>query len=105
MSKCFHIYEYDDNLKERLDTYQLQGKAILWWEEVNVIHAFDEEGVNLGDFQKYFKEKYFIEHFYDNKVKEFHDLWLRKLSLDEFMTKFTSLPRYVPYIHEDKAKV
>jgi len=31
MNKYFQIYEYDDNLKEMLEIYQLQGKSTLWW--------------------------------------------------------------------------
>ena len=39
------------------------------------------------------------------KKNECHDLWLQKLSMDNFITKFTSLLQYVPYIREEKAKV
>jgi len=45
------------------------------------------------------------ERFYDEKAKEFHDLHLGQMTMDEFITKFKSLLRYVPYIHEEKAKV
>jgi len=59
----------------------------------------------LENFQRYFKEKYLTKRFYDEKAKEFHDLRLGKMSMDEFITEFTSLLQYVPYIREDKAKV
>ena len=36
---------------------------------------------------------------------KFHGLWLGQLSMDEFVTKFTSLLRYVSYILEEKSKV
>lgn len=32
-TKYFQVYENDNNLKERLEIYQLQGKFSLWWEE------------------------------------------------------------------------
>eukprot|EP00253_Pinus_taeda_P007038 PITA_07038 len=38
-------------------------------------------------------------------AKEFHDLRLGQQTMDEFITQFTSLLRYVPYIREAKAKV
>eukprot|EP00253_Pinus_taeda_P028992 PITA_28992 len=56
-------------------------------------------------FQNYFKERYLIERFYDEKAREFHDLRLGQQSMDEFINCFTSLLRYVPYIKEEKAKV
>ena len=45
------------------------------------------------------------ERCYDDKAKEFHELRLGQLTIDEFVTKFTNLLRYVPYIREEKAKV
>ena len=39
------------------------------------------------------------------KTKEFHDLWLGKMTMDDYVTKFTSLLQYVPYLREEKAKV
>lgn len=45
------------------------------------------------------------ERFYDEKSWEFHDLRLRQQTMDEFITKFTPLLRYVPYIQEEKEKV
>jgi len=37
MNRYFKIYEYDNNLKARLEIYQLQGKATLWWEEIRTV--------------------------------------------------------------------
>eukprot|EP00253_Pinus_taeda_P025293 PITA_25293 len=39
------------------------------------------------------------------EAREFHDLRLGQQTMDEFITRFTSLLRYVPYIREEKAKV
>eukprot|EP00253_Pinus_taeda_P006753 PITA_06753 len=46
-----------------------------------------------------------MERFYDEKAREFHDLRLGQQTMDEFITRFTSRLRYVPYIREEKAKV
>eukprot|EP00253_Pinus_taeda_P006409 PITA_06409 len=77
INKYFQLYEYDQNLKN------------ITWEK----------------FQKYFKERYLTERFYDEKAREFHDLRLGQQSMGEFINRFTSLLRYVPYIKEEKAKV
>lgn len=56
-------------------------------------------------FQKYFKERYLKKCFYDKKLGEFHDLRLGQQTMDDFITCFTSLLCYVPYIQEEKAKL
>ena len=105
MNKYFQVYEYDHHFKARLAIFQLQAKATLWWEEVKMVWGVSEQDVTWEMFQRYFKEKYLTERFYDEKAREFHDLWLGQQTIDEFVTKFTSLLRYVPYIREEKAKV
>lgn len=105
MNKYFQLYEYDDNLKARLAIFQLQGKATLWWEEVKIVKGVTEQSITWENFQRYFKERYLTERFYDEKAREFHDLRLGQQTMDEFITRFTSLLRYIPYIREEKAKV
>lgn len=74
MNKYFHLYEYEHNLKARFIIFQMQGKATMWWEEVKTVRGVNEQSIAWENFQKYFKEKYLIERFYDEKEKEFHDL-------------------------------
>eukprot|EP00253_Pinus_taeda_P001681 PITA_01681 len=105
MNKYFQVYEYDHHLKARLAIFQLQAKATLWWEEVKMVRGITEQDVTWEKFQGYFKEKYLTEHVYDEKAREFHDLRLGQQTIDEFVTNFTSLLRYVPYIREEKAKL
>eukprot|EP00253_Pinus_taeda_P005349 PITA_05349 len=105
MNKYFQLYEYDHNLKAGLAIFQLQGKATLWWEEVKIVKGVTEQNITSDNFQKIFKERYLTERFYDEKAREFHDLRLGQQTIDEFVTRFTSLLRYVPYIREEKAKV
>ena len=69
------------------------------------VRNIDDQDVTWDAFQHYFKEKYLTEQFYDEKSKEFHDLKLGQMTMDEYITKFTSLLRYVPYLREEKAKV
>jgi len=69
------------------------------------VRKIDEEQVTWQEFQKHFKEKYLIEHYYDEKAKEFHELRLGTLTMDECVKRFTSLLRYVPYMQEEKPKI
>eukprot|EP00253_Pinus_taeda_P015939 PITA_15939 len=105
MNKYFQLYEYDNNLKVRLAIFQLEGKATLWWEEVKIVKGVTEQNITWDNFQRFFKERYLTERFYDEKAREFHDLRLGQQTMDEFITRFTSLLCYVPYIREEKAKV
>eukprot|EP00253_Pinus_taeda_P011015 PITA_11015 len=105
MNKYFQLYEYDHNLKAWLAIFQLQGKATLCWEEVKIVKSVTERTIRWEKFQKYFKERYLTERFYDEKAKEFHDLRLGQQTMDEFINRFASLLRYVPYLKEEKAKV
>eukprot|EP00253_Pinus_taeda_P008897 PITA_08897 len=89
----------------RLAIFQLQGKATLWWEEVKIVKEVTEQNITWDNFQRFFKETYLTECFYDEKARGFHDLRLGQQTMDEFVTRFTSLLRYVPYIREEKAKV
>lgn len=56
-------------------------------------------------FEKYFRQKYLCERYYDNKVKEFHEHKLRQLTVDEYTNRFLELLRYVPYIVNEKVKI
>lgn len=105
MNKYFQLYEYDHNLKARLTIFQLQGEATLWWKEVKIVKGVSEHTITWEKFQRYFKERYLTERFYDEKTREFHDLQLGQQTMDKFITRFTSLLHYVPYIREEKAKV
>lgn len=69
------------------------------------VGSIQEQDVTWESFLQYFKDKYLTKQFYDEKAKEFHDLRLGQMTMDEYITKFTSLLRYVPYLQEEKAKV
>ena len=55
-------------------------------------------------FEKYFKNKYLFERYYDQNTKEFYELKLGQLTMDEYVNKFLELIRYVPYIKDEKTK-
>jgi hypothetical protein len=61
--------------------------------------------VLLGNGLKYFRKKYLSEKYFDEKTKEFYELKLGQLTIEEYVNKFLDLLRYVPYIKAEKAKV
>ena len=56
-------------------------------------------------FNKYFKQKYHSYRYYDEKIKEFHELKLGQLTMEEYANKLLELLRYVRYIKDDKVKI
>ena len=56
-------------------------------------------------FKKYFKQKYIFHRYYDDKIKEFHELRLGQRTMEEYANKFLELLSYVRYIKDEKVKV
>ena len=54
---------------------------------------------------KHFKKKYLSNRHYDDKIKEFHELKLGQLTMEEYANKFLELLRYVRCIRDDKVKI
>jgi hypothetical protein len=63
-----------------------------------------EEDLSWKRFEKYFLKKYLLERYFDEKAKEFYELKLGQLTMEEYVNKFLDLLRYVPYIKAEKAK-
>ena len=55
--------------------------------------------------QKYFKKKYLSGWYYDDKIKEFHELRLGQQTMEKYAKKFLELLRYVKYIKDEKVKI
>ena len=56
-------------------------------------------------FKKYFKQKYLSDRYYDDKIKEFHEMILRQQTMEEYANNFLELLRYVRYIKYEKVKI
>ena len=56
-------------------------------------------------FKKYFKQKYFFDRYYDDKIKDFHELKLGQKTMEEYANNFLEILSYVRYIKDDKVKI
>jgi hypothetical protein len=92
-------------LKARVATFNLNGKASIWWEDLKNVKGIHEEDLSWERFEKYFRKKYLSEKYFDEKTKEFYELKLGQLTIEEYVSRFLELLRYVPYIKAEKAKV
>ena len=54
---------------------------------------------------RYFTRKYLSKWYHDRKRKEFYELGLGQLTMDEYVSKFLELLRYDDYIKEEKVKI
>ena len=65
----------------------------------------NERNIVWNQFKKYFKHKYLSDRYYDDNIKEFHELKLGQLTMEEYENKFLELLRNVTYIRDDKVKI
>ena len=68
------------------------------------------KGIHEGDlsweqFKKYFRKKYLSEKYFDEKTKDFSELKLGQIIIEEYVSGFLELLRYVPYIKVEKENV
>jgi hypothetical protein len=101
----FQIYNFSSNMKVRMAIYNLKGKAIIWWQDLKLAKGLKEKQLEWFDFKKYFNKQYLSESYYERKTKEFYELRLRQMTMEDLINKFMELLRFVPYIREDKVKI
>jgi hypothetical protein len=102
MKKYFRVHE---NLKAQIVVFKLNGKASIWWEGLSNVKGIHENDLSWKQFEKYFKKKYLSKKYFDGKTKEFYELKLGQLTIDEYINKFLELIRYVPYIKDEKVNM
>ena len=91
MKKYFDIYNYSNQLKVRLSIYNLTGKANIQWQDIKRVKGIKENNINHNTFKKYFKKKFLLEQYYEERAKEFYDLRLGTMSMKELNSKFLRL--------------
>jgi hypothetical protein len=105
LKKYFRVHGFSEKLKARVATFNLNEKASIWWEYLKNVKGIHEENLSWEKFEKYFRKNYLSEKYFDEKTKEFYELKLWQLTIEEYVNKFLDLLRYVPYIKVEKEKV
>jgi hypothetical protein len=83
----------------------LNGKASIWWEDIKNVKGIQKEDLSWERFEKYFRNKYLSKIYFDEKTKEFYELKPGQRTIEEYVSKFLELLRYVPYIKAENEKV
>jgi hypothetical protein len=53
----------------------------------------------------YFQEKYLFEHYYERKIKDFFEIKLGSMKMEEYENRFFELLKYVGFIKDEKVKI
>ena len=105
MRKYFQVQDYLGNMKARVSIFNLHGRESIRWENLRQVNKINERNITWRSFKKYFKQKYLSDRYYDDKIKEFHELRLGQHTMEEYVNKFLELLRYVRYIKDGKVKI
>ena len=83
MRKFFRLHDYSKNVKAKVSTFSLKGKADIWWEDVKNVRCIHEEDLTWSEFEQLFKKKYLLERYFDDRAKEFYELKMGLMIDDE----------------------
>lgn len=58
MKKFFKVHSYSEKMKDKIATFNIKGKAYIWWEYVKNVKGIWEEDLIWDNFERIFKKKY-----------------------------------------------
>ena len=105
MRKYFQLHNYSSHVEGRISIYQLKGKESMWWDQLVQVQHIKEKSVTWREFKKYFEKKYLTKRYYDKKMKEFFELKLRSMTIDEYKRRFLELLKYISFIKDGTVKI
>jgi hypothetical protein len=77
----------------------------MWWDRFVKVKHIDEKKFTWREFKRYFQKKYLTKRYYDKKMKDFFELNLRSMTIDEYERKFLELLKYVAFIKDEQVKI
>ena len=77
----------------------------MWWDQFVQVQHIDEKNVTWREFKRYFQNKYLAKRYYDNKMKEFFELKLWSMTIDEYERRYLELLKYVSFIKDESVKI
>jgi hypothetical protein len=73
----------------------------MWWDQFVQVQHINEKNVTWKEFKGYFEKKYLTKRYYDKKMKEFFELKLGFMTIDEYEIRFSELIKYIYFIKEE----
>jgi hypothetical protein len=105
MKKYFQMQNYFAHAEGRIAMYQLKGKSSMWWDQLVQVKHIREKEVMWKEFKRYFEKKYLTKRYYDIKMKDFFELKLGSMTIDEYERSFLELLKYVQFIKDEAVKI
>ena len=105
MRKYFQLQNYSSHAEGRIAMYQLKGKASMRWHQIVQVLHIKEKNVTWKESKNYFENKYLTKRYYDRKMKEFFELKLGSMTIDEYEQRFLELLKYVHFIKGETVKI
>jgi hypothetical protein len=105
MRKYFQLNNCSSHAEGRISIYQLKGKASMWWDQLVQVQHLREKNVTWKEFKKHFEKKYLTKRYYDKKLKEFFEIKLGRMTIDEYERIFLELLKYVSFIKDEIVKI
>jgi hypothetical protein len=105
MRKYFQLQNYSSHAEGGIDIYQLKGEASIWWYQRVQVQHVREKNATWREFKRHFENKYLTKSYYDKKMKEFFELKIGSMSIDEYERIFLELLKYVHFIKNEKVKI
>jgi hypothetical protein len=60
----------------------------MWWDHLKKDKNLDEKRILWKQFKGYFEEKKIFEHCYERKMKEFFEIKLGSMTMEEYEKRF-----------------
>jgi hypothetical protein len=89
----------------RIVMYQLKGKASMWWDQLLQVQHIREKDITWKEFKRNFRKKYLTKRYYDRNMKDFFELKLGSMTIDEYERRFLELLKYILFIKQETIKI
>jgi hypothetical protein len=77
----------------------------MWWDQLVKVQHLREKNVTWKDFKRHFEKKYLTKRYYDRKMKDFFELKLGIMAIDEYERTFLELLKYLSFIKDETVKI
>jgi hypothetical protein len=105
MKKYFQLQKLFYSCRRKNCNVPIERKGIHVVGSVCAGAAHQRERGYLEGIQEVFERKYLTKRYYDRKMKEFFELNLGSMTIDEYEQSFLELLKYVPFIKDEAVKI
>ena len=75
-------------MKDIVAIFNPNGRESIWWEHLKKVKNINYIKIMWKKFKKYFNRKYLSDRYYDDKIKEFHEMKLGQHTWKSMQTNY-----------------